>query len=49
MKTKVSMCDVCVCVRGNERKNTDHSVRKEDITVVSKMIDRNNRHSKQTF
>ena len=41
---------VCVCVReGMREKNIDHNVKKEDITMVSKMINRNNRHSKQTF
>ena len=46
------MCDVCLCVcerEGMREKNIDHSVKKEDITMVSKMINRNNRHSKQTF
>lgn len=41
---------VSVCEReGMGEKSIDHTVKKGDITMVSKMINRNNRRSKQTF
>lgn len=46
------MCDVCLCVcerEGMREKSIDSNVKNGDITMVSKMINRNNRHSKQTF